>query len=48
MKTQYEPTCLPVRTFDWTCIADDYEGGDPVGYGETEEEAIAHYLEQTN
>lgn len=31
---------IPRRDFDWSAITDNYEPGDPVGYGATEQEAI--------
>lgn len=40
--TQYAPPPIPLRGFDWTAIDDDtYDGSGPVGYGATEQEAIA-------
>jgi hypothetical protein len=37
---------IPMRQFDWEAVRDGYEGGDPLGLGATEEEAIADLLEQ--
>lgn len=34
------------REFDWSARLDSYEGGDPIGYGATEKEAIADLLDQ--
>lgn len=31
---------IPVRTFDWSAVTEDYEPGAPIGYGKTEAEAI--------
>jgi len=31
------------RCYDWEAHGDDYEPGDPVGYGETEAQAIKDY-----
>jgi len=31
---------IPVRCCDWTATYADYDLGDPIGYGATEEEAI--------
>jgi hypothetical protein len=31
---------IPSRDFDWEAVGDSYEGGDPIGYGSTEQEAI--------
>lgn len=36
---------IPRRNFDWTAIYEGYEKGDPIGYGETEESAIADLLD---
>ena len=44
--TTYNPPPIPIRQFDWTCIDENYEGGDIIGTGETEEAAIADYWEQ--
>lgn len=38
--THYEPPPIPVRSYDWSAVTDDYEPGDPVGYGPTEGEAL--------
>lgn len=37
---------IPDRRFDWSATEEDYEPGCPVGYGRTEEEAIADLREQ--
>lgn len=42
---------IPLRQFDWCAVDDDtYDGAPechcPIGYGETEEAAIADLLEQ--
>ena len=37
---------IPVRHFDWSAIDDNYEPGQPIGYGSTEEEAISDLLSQ--
>ena len=36
------PICppVPIRSYDWQATREDYDLGDPVGHGETEEEAI--------
>lgn len=44
IKTHYWPKPIPIRQFDWTAIGDDYEGGDPIGYGPTEQDAIDDLL----
>lgn len=44
--TNFEYPPIPFRGCDWSAVSEDYEPGDIVGRGETEEEAIADYLEQ--
>jgi len=39
--TEREYPPIPSRAFDWSAVTDDYEPGDPIGYGATEGEAIA-------
>lgn len=31
---------IPSRNFDWSATLEGYEGGDPIGYGRTEQQAI--------
>lgn len=38
--TAYDPKPIPPRQFDWSAADDGYEPGDPIGYGQTEAEAI--------
>lgn len=38
--TVYDPKPVPSTQFDWSAETDEYELGDPVGYGSTEAEAI--------
>ena len=40
------PKPIPDRRFDWAAATDNYEPGDPIGYGRTEAEAVADLLEQ--
>jgi hypothetical protein len=40
IRTSYDPPPIPHRQFDWTAIYDNYDGGDPIGYGKTEQDAI--------
>lgn len=42
---KYDPPPIPYRTRDWSAVTDNYEGGDPIGYGATEAEAIADLME---
>ena len=44
--TNFEHPPIPIRKFDWSAVTDNYEGGDPIGRGETEQEAIADLREQ--
>lgn len=39
--TQYERKPIPSVGWDWAAVTDNYEGGDPIGWGATEAEAIA-------
>ncbi len=45
IKTDYWAKPIPLRQFDWEAVTDNYEPGDPVGYGKTKNEAIADLLE---
>ena len=31
---------IPIRDFDWSATHDDYDEGDPIGWGSTESRAI--------
>lgn len=46
--TEYVNPPIPIRYCDWSAVTDDYEPGDPIGRGETEQEAINDLLEQLN
>lgn len=48
IRTEFIYPPIPIRTMDWCAIdGDSYDGpGCPVGYGETEQEAINDLLEQ--
>jgi hypothetical protein len=48
--TEYVYPPIPIRCCDWSAIdRDTYEGeGCPIGWGASEEEAIADLLEQIN
>lgn len=43
--TQYIYPPILIRRFDWSAVIDNYEPGNPIGYGETEEEAIKELKE---
>jgi len=45
IRPDYWPKPIPLRQFDWSAVTDNYEPGDPVGYGRTQDEAIADLLE---
>jgi hypothetical protein len=40
IRTSYIYPPIPIRQFDWSAVDDNYEPGDPIGYGATEQEAI--------
>jgi hypothetical protein len=50
--TSYDPKPIPIRGYDWSAVLDGYDGGDeetggdPCGWGRTENMAIAELLEQ--
>jgi hypothetical protein len=44
--TTYWPKPIPDRNFDWAATRKWYDAGDPIGYGRTEEEAIADLIEK--
>jgi hypothetical protein len=49
IRTDYDPKPIPTTKFDWSAVDDATYDGDPrqpVGYGATEEEAIADLLLQ--
>lgn len=46
IETEYSPPPIPNRKFDWMATFEDYDQGAPIGFGETEAEAIADlYIE---
>jgi hypothetical protein len=49
--TSFDYPPIPIRSFDWSAVTEDYDGApdagwQPVGHGETEEAAIADLLDQ--
>jgi len=44
--TSHDYPPIPIRHYDWSAIREDYDAGDLVGYGKTEQEAINDLLEQ--
>jgi hypothetical protein len=39
---------IPIRDYDWSAIREDYDQGDLVGHGTTEEAAIDFLIIQEN
>ena len=37
---------IPLTKFDWCAVFDNYEEGNPQGFGATEDEAIVDLMEQ--
>jgi hypothetical protein len=46
IRTEFVYPPIPIRTFDWSAVTDDYEPGQPIGYGTTEQEAVSDLLDQ--
>ena len=46
IKTSYDPKPIPLRSFDWCAIRDNYEPPMPQGFGSTEKAAIQDLLVQ--
>jgi hypothetical protein len=48
IRTEFVYPPIPIRDFDWSAVDDDtYDGeGCPIGYGRTEEAAIADLKQQ--
>lgn len=55
--TDYDPKPVPFRNCDWSAVTDNYDASwegeedgwvsnEPIGYGATEEQAIANLREQ--
>ena len=42
--TEFVYPPIPLRDFDWSAVTDNYEPGCPIGYGRTEEAAIADLM----
>ncbi|HEY6564210.1 MAG TPA: hypothetical protein VIY86_06915 [Pirellulaceae bacterium] len=45
VSTTYWAKPIPIRQFDWEATFADYDLGDPIGFGRTEEEALADLME---
>jgi hypothetical protein len=46
IRTSFDYPPIPIRNCDWSAVAHDYEPGDAIGHGATEQEAIADLLMQ--
>jgi hypothetical protein len=46
IQTSFAYPPIPTRFFDWQAVYEDYEPGDPIGRGETEQEAIDDLKDQ--
>lgn len=46
IRTEFVYPPIPIRDFDWSAVRDNYEPGCPIGYGRTEEAAIADLILQ--
>lgn len=42
--TSHDYPPIPIRCFDWSAVREDYEPGDLIGTGATEQEAIDDLL----
>jgi len=46
--TSFENPPIPIRNYDWSACREDYDEGDLIGTGETEQNATNDLLEQEN
>jgi hypothetical protein len=46
--TSYVYPPIPIRNYDWSAIREDYEPGDLIGTGRTEQDAIDDLVRQEN
>lgn len=44
----YDYPPIPIRNYDWSAIREDYESGDLIGYGRTEQDAKDDLVCQEN
>ena len=44
--TEYVRPPIPVRDYDWSAVFENYEPGQPMGWGPTKEAAVADLIEQ--
>lgn len=45
IRTDFWAKPIPLRQFDWSATYDSYEGGDPIGYGRSEADAVLDLIE---
>jgi hypothetical protein len=43
VKTAYDPPPIPTRNHDWSATFEDYDLGDPIGWGPTEKDALMDF-----
>ena len=46
--TTHDYPPIPIRRFDWSAIREDYDEGDLIGTGKTEQDAIDDLVEMEN
>jgi hypothetical protein len=46
--TSYDYPPIPIRDYDWSAIREEYEPGDLIGTGRTEQDAINDLVRQEN
>ena len=44
--TTFDPPPIPIRDYDWRAVRGNYDLGDPIGMGRTEQEAIDDLLKK--
>jgi len=44
--TEYDVKPIPIRSYDWSATREDWDEGEPIGYGVSEEEAINDLIEK--
>jgi len=44
--TEHEKPPVPTRAWDWNAYLEDWDLDNPIGYGETQQKAVADLLEQ--
>jgi hypothetical protein len=46
IKTSHDMPPIPISDYDWSACREDWDEGQPIGHGKTEEEAIKDLLQQ--